>query len=348
MPQPELARGSHYVPQSYFRRWSLDGNKAWAYRLLVPHANVPVWDYHSIRSLAVRRDLYTSVTGGGESDRIETWFNHEIETPALAVLDQLCAGNPLSAQERRRLARYIASLSARSPLYYEEHTRMMGDHLESVLNATVEESLRKLSEARRAGTPIAIPTDDGIGYRPVAVKVHVDPTGHADPQIEVSAVVGREGWLESIQHIVNDLSVLLERHAWQVLSPHPGWSFYTTDHPVMRLNFTSRDKYDFKGGFGSPGTEIMLPLCKSHLLYTQIGHAPRDETVLGIEQTVLIKRCIAQNAFRWVVAESPSRNAAWFMPRVVNLAQYTGEENSWARYHDEQTSAVRTLETIND
>jgi hypothetical protein len=66
---------------------------------------------------------------------------------------------------------------------------MMGDHLESVLNATVEESLRKLSEARRTGNPIAIPPDDGKGYRPVAVKVHMDPTGDGDPELEVTPLM---------------------------------------------------------------------------------------------------------------------------------------------------------------
>jgi hypothetical protein len=225
---------------------------------------------------------------------------------------------------------------------------MMGDHIESVLNATMKRSLRELDEARKTGKPLSSPPNQGIGISSIAVNVKRDPEGLSDPQLQVNVVVGREIWLDSINRIVNKLSVHLENHSWQVFFPPPRWTWYTTDHPLMRLNFESETKYDFKGGLGSKGTELILPLSPKHLLYAQIGSPAKDVSELPCEASTLIKRCIAQNAFRWIVGDAPAKKAEWFMPRVVNLEQYNAEEASFERYHDEQSAAERELRNKKD
>lgn len=304
-----------------------------------------VWEDRSIKSLAVRRDLYTSVAEGRESDRIERWLNQEIETPALPVLDRLCKMQSLNVTERKTLARYIAALSARSPLYYSEHTRIMAENIGGVLDATVKESLKRIEEAQKVGKRIETRPDAGRGFRSIAFKIHRE---RPQPELEVSVVIGRELWLDSIEHVVNHVSAVLESHDWQVFRPYGGWTWYTSDNPVVRLNYYPNGTYDFKGGFANPGGELLLPLSARHLLYTHIDRPRSDYTELSLEHTIGLKRCIAQNAFRWIAADSRTRNAEWFMPRVVHLAKYNAEENAWKEYNKDQANAELNLKTLRD
>jgi hypothetical protein len=342
-PESELARDNHYVPQFYFRRWSSDGNKVWSYRTLVSHAAVPTWDLRSIRSLGQRRHLYTSVADGKESDRIETWLDQEVETPAQAVLDRACARQVLTPLERKRLARFIASLVARSPLWYAEHTRIMAEAFPKVLEATI----KKINAAAKGGRPLDMPREDlSKKFPSLTTKLHRNPG--EQPAVHVQAVIGRENWLSSIEHVVNNLSASLEGHNWQLFRPYPGWKWYTTDHPVIRLNVGANGEYDFKGGFALTNGEILLPLSPQDLLYAQVGQPRKDFDDLPLEHTMVLKRFIAQNAFRWIVADAPSRHAEWFQPRMVSLDKYREEEESWGQFHDEQTAAERELRTDED
>ena len=49
-----ITRDSQYIPQATLRRWSEDGNRVWAYRLLVSHPNVLEWEPRSIKDWCVR------------------------------------------------------------------------------------------------------------------------------------------------------------------------------------------------------------------------------------------------------------------------------------------------------
>lgn len=230
------------------------GKMVYAYRTLVPRHDMRLWDYCSTKSIAVRRDLYTSVAEGKESDRFEKWLRDEVETPAQAVLDKIARQTPLTASDRKRLARYIASLDARSPVFYHQHTEMMSAHIEGVLNDTMKGALAAVERGERLPN---VPTDE----RPspsIAVTLDRGDPGGDSASLNVNVIVGREMWLESVKHVVDKVSVALESHDWRVVRPHDGWTWYTSDYPLLRLNYYGDSgKYDFGGGFGSKGTEIM-------------------------------------------------------------------------------------------
>ena len=341
--EADFARLSHYVPQSYLRRWSPGGNRVWSYRLLVPQTQSPVWKFRSIRGIGVRRDLYTSIAEGKESDEIERWLNRDVEDPALPVLDRLCAEVTLSPVDRKKLARYVASLYARSPIYYDEHTRTAAEFLETQLKDPGELIARAAKKAASRGRTI----DPGVEAKKRPSSLVVDALAPSEensmPALQVRAVVGREMWLESIRRIVDDVSPAFENHDWQIFRPYPGWVWYTSDHPLVRLNWVSPDEYDLKGGLGRTGGDLMLPLSPNHMLHTQIGQPKKHVDVLSLEKTLLLKRLIAENAFRWVVADLPRRNAEWFRPRFVNLQQYVDEETTWSKFHEDQSVAEREL-----
>ena len=336
-----LGRESHYVRQSYLRRWlAPSSSKLWAYRTLVPRPDFDVWEESSPWSVARRRDFYTSVEGPDkESDRIERWLNDEVENPAIPVLDKLCRGEALTAKDRRKLARYIASLDARHPLHYLEYTALMSQHVGGVIDSMLEEQVKDLTHRVKNGLPLPEVPKDYKSHSIGVVFDHGDEATGEDPTVSVNLVIGREGWLDSIEHLVNDVSRFLEPHDWHVVRPHAGWTWYSSDHPVVRLRFNGLDKYDLKGRYGDPGTEIMLPLSPHQLLYTQAARSPKLGEALSLEQTCLVKRFIAENAFRWVISANQVRHAAWFRPRIVNRDQFNFEENEREKFHEEQKRA---------
>lgn len=97
-----IARDSHYVPQATLRRWSEDGQRVYAYRILVSRPEVPDWTLRSIHGLAYRRDLYTTFAGGQELDEFERWIAKEYEEPGLEAVNKLVACRRLTPSDRKR------------------------------------------------------------------------------------------------------------------------------------------------------------------------------------------------------------------------------------------------------
>ncbi len=337
----EIARTSHYVPQSYMRRWGVDASKnVWAYRTLVPRAGYRVWDLTSTRGIAVRRDLYTSVAGGAESDRIERWLNREVEIPGGPVLDKLCRGEKLTGRDRRALARYIVALEVRNPVGYSEHVTQVSALLQMELHEALEQSVRRIEDAVLAGRPVAVP--EFVPGHSIDVRVGADPESDDDRvTVDVNVTVGRESWLDNIEYVVNDVSRLLEAHDWSVLRPNPGWVWFTSDHPVVRLLRAQDGSFNFQRWAGV-GTEILFPLSAHAMLYTKIGSvAPKASDTASLDETVFFQRVIARRAHRWVIGHHPAKRVEWFRPRVVDLSAFNVEESEWRRFHEAQAEPER-------
>jgi hypothetical protein len=113
---------------------------------------------------------------------------------------------------------------------------------------------------------------------------------------------------------------------------------------VVRLNFNSFTQYNFGGGWGSPGTEIFLPLGPQHLLYTRIGKRPprRGERMTQV-QADLVRRFIAEHAHRMIFAAERDANVPGLRPRVVNADLFRQEREQWAAWHEQQTAAEQEL-----
>jgi len=106
---PDIARESHYVPQATLRRWSEDGVHVWAYRLLVPHQNIPEWGEHRIRGMTKQRDLYTTFEGDQEGDDFEKFITREIEEPGQAAIEKLIGNFKMKPVEWHAVAKFVAA-----------------------------------------------------------------------------------------------------------------------------------------------------------------------------------------------------------------------------------------------
>ena len=154
--------------------------------------------------------------------------------------------------------------------------------------------------------------------------------------------LGRGLWLWSMQHVLTLTLRSLYKHRWTILESPDGISWFTSDDPVIKLNFTSENEYTFGGGWGSTGTDLILPLSPRHLLFTQIGKpVPRRGTRMVSEKASLLRRIIAEHAHRYIFASFADPFVEQVRPRVVNPDAIKEEALQWRHWHGEQVEAER-------
>jgi hypothetical protein len=144
-----ITHRNHYVSQASLRRWSKDGVNVWAYGVLVPHANVPLWKPRAISGIGYQHDLYTSSEAGREFDDFERWITKEYEQPALCPTDKLLSGGRMAVSDWRCIARFVAAQDMRTPASFLEFKKLYDEHAPKILDQLVEEFLR----FRNAGLP---------------------------------------------------------------------------------------------------------------------------------------------------------------------------------------------------
>ncbi|TOO91867.1 hypothetical protein CGH27_26115, partial [Vibrio parahaemolyticus] len=69
--------------------------------------------------------------------------------------------------------------------------------------------------------------------------------------VKVTSLAGRASWLWSIKHVLTTVADQLHRNKWTILFPTEGMSWYTSDNPVVRLNYEDSKNYDFNGGWAN-------------------------------------------------------------------------------------------------
>jgi Protein of unknown function (DUF4238) len=338
-----ISRVNHYVPRLYLRRWASSHERVNVYRTLVPHPRVPLWQDQSIRAVGYHEHLYTRIGAHGETDEIERWLNQEFETPAEEPLMKATSGRRMTPKDYRRLVRFLAAQDARTPARLAEQMKRWKVDLPRLLNETVETASRNLELASEAGQAVPqgrLPIgDDAMPFR-LSVE-HGRDEGEAMVKAEILA--GRPLWLYFLRHHLTNTIKVLEQQEWEILLAPDGLPWFTSDTPVVRLNYYAPGKYDFGGGWDNPGTEIFLPLGPRHLMFCKVGkRSPlrRHDTLLEA-QARLIRQFIAENARRMIFAAQRDLEVAVLRPRVVNRERLQREQESWRKWHEEQTTAER-------
>lgn len=162
--------------------------------------------------------------------------------------------------------------------------------------------------------------------------------------LSVETAVGRASWLWAIKHLLNNAAKILHNHRWTIMRPAKGMSWFTSDKPVMRLNYYGPGKYDFKGGWGKVGTEIFMPLSPEHMLYTQVDVRPPERgSRFSVEQTKLLRRLISEHAHRFIFSKSEEEEIEIYRPRIVDSAIYKQEQEQWEKWHSEQVESEQYL-----
>jgi len=313
-----------------------------AYRTLVSRPEIPLWRKRAIKGIAYHAHLYTRIAAGQETDEIEKWLDREFEAPAEEALQRATSDERLTSKHWTQLVRFLAAQDVRTPARLIENLSRWRRDAQHLLDSTLRESVKKIAAAKTSEEPNVI-SGNNSEYIPLHVTAEASP--HlGSGKLRAHLVVGRGLWLFSIKHLLTKTISVLHQHRWSILSPPDDLRWFTSDDPVIRLNYCGENKYDFRGGWGSRRSEILLPLGPRHLLYTHIGERPppRGE-VLTPAKAVAIRRIIAEHAHRMILAASPHEDMPLLRPRVVNDQLFRQDQEQWRKWHEDQATAERKL-----
>ena len=331
-----ITHDNHFVPQFYLQHWSQGGKKIYRYDILVPHESIPAWKHAPIKSSAHFRDLYTSVHDQEESDEFEKWIKQKFEDPAKPVLDKVAKDENLSEADWENLIRFVALQDVRTPTAYLESAERWSKTMPGLIKDVSQKSIKILEAAAKNHSVMIKKKNnrksslDGIIKTRVIVK---ETDGEKDEyQLETTVLAGRQLWLYQQKMLLTKTVKALLQHQWSIFRPCNGAEWFTSDHPVVRLNYYN-GKYDFGGGWGRAKANIIMPLTPTHLLFTQIGdNEIPDRRVLSIEETMMFQNFIAERAGKWIYASKPLKEVEHLRPRVVDKDAFQKEieqQNNW-------------------
>lgn len=336
-------RNNHYVPCLYLKRFSSVSGRVPTYRVLVAHESVPFWREKSLKGVAFHAHLYTRIAAAGQTDEIERWLNSEFESPAEEPLLKATTDARLSPADWKALVRFLAAQDVRTPARLAENLQFWNENLPGMLDHTLQKALEELAAAKKSGESIRTTITPNADYIPMHITRESEP-GQEFGKLQVETLVGRGLWFFSMQRALTSTSNILHAHRWTILTPPDGMTWFTTDDPVVRLNYYANREHDFKGGWGNSGTEIFLPLGPRHLLYTKVGERPpRRGSVVPHATALMMRRFIAQHAHRFIFSATADSDVPKLRPRKVDAALLHSEAEQWRRWHVEQSLAEQQL-----
>ena len=89
----------------------------------------------------------------------------------------------------------------------------------------------------------------------------------------MKVVVGRGLWFYTMKHTLTTTLKVLHNHKWTILEAPAGLGWFTSDDPVICLNFRSESDYDFDGGWNRARGNILFPLSSRYLMFTKSAPA---------------------------------------------------------------------------
>ena len=140
----------------------------------------------------------------------------------------------LVADDWKRLARYVAALDVRTPASYLEQNARWATEVPITLKQTMTNLEPGLRQATKRGKLTTRPAVAGEAF---PIKVTLGPAEGGKVPVRPEVVTGREMWLWSQHHVLTDTAQVLAERQWVILKPHPGSAWFTSDHPMLRLNF---------------------------------------------------------------------------------------------------------------
>ena len=324
---------NHFVPQSYLKKWE-DNKKVFVYRTLVSNEKIPLWKKYSTSAIAYQKHLYTQVFSGQETDAIEIWFDREFESPASEVIEKATNDRPLSKDDWSVLIRFLALQDVRTPARMLEHLR----RAKVVLTNTLQEVLNNLKEKLESQDCETLKQYNKQieNSEPFPLKVTTKfEEGKDVGIIKAESYVGRSTWIHSIKHVLKHTQEILHKHRWSIIKPAKGYSWFTRDNPVVKLNYINSHKYDLRGGWGVTKGNIIFPIGPEHAMFVQIGDKPIPKgTRLTVGQTIEFRKFIAENSHRMIFSKQIDNEVHKLRERIVDgdrIRRENEELNNWHR-----------------
>lgn len=333
MSQKQFRINHHFVPECYLKRWQNYKKKIFTYRVLVSHNKVPVWRNYSVSSIAYQKHLYTHVVSGCESDELEIWFDREFESNANMAIEKAVNDQKLSPSDWKTLIRFLAAQDVRTPARLFDHLESTSKSLPLILDNILKKLKKKIDNGKFGDNK---PQNHAVDPELFPLKVTpLFEEGSEEGTLKVETYAGRSSWIFSIKLALNRTSKILHTHKWRIVKPAEGYSWPTSDNPVVKLNYYRHGSFDLKGGWGMPKGNIIFPLGPEHAMLTQIGpwSMPKG-TRLPIGLTENIIKYIATNAHRQIFSIDKNKKIPALRKRIANNHLFKQEKEEIRLWHE--------------
>jgi hypothetical protein len=324
----QVTRDNHYVPQSYLRSWSSDGNRIWCYRILVSNENVPLWKHESIKNIAYITDLYSSISNNDICDTYEKWIKKEYEDPGFEAICKLNNNEKLNRYDLEKLVRFLALQDIRTPCNYFETKERWNAVFPQVASEVIESAANQINKNNYDYFK-RMPNKKTMFAN---IKAHVTPIekdGKNYLSFEMEAPFNREAWIDEQKHLLEKTSKCLLKHSWSIFKSAKDISWFTSDHPVARCNYYSKYNWNLLGGWGNTKGNILMPLTPKYLLFTQIGDACEEKKTISAERTIEMNDILLARAYRYIFSVREINRVSKVRCRIVNKREYDEEIKFW-------------------
>lgn len=135
-----------------------------------------------------------------------------------------------------------------------------------------------------------------------------------------------------LKHYLTKTLEVLHKHRWQIVELDDNINIPTSDDPVICLNYYGVNNYNFNGGWGRKGSEIIFPISPRRIIYTRIGY--KKKIVANYELSVLIKKLIIEHAHRKIFSKFEDIDVMKQRKRVVNKEEFEKEKMIFKEFHE--------------
>lgn len=327
----EFHRKNHFIPQFYLKYWAKN-NLVLIHRNIVSNKNIPIWEKKTVKSIGFYSDLYTDIIEGTETDEVERWLDGEFENPAKSILDKISRGTLLNNEEYKLLTKYVFSQIVRTPKFIKNNQKNWYEVAQkSIENATSKLSKTKVDITERSNV------FEGDVHLPIKVEVIKD-IDEKTSLLKVETHVGRGFWLYNIKHLLINTIQQLPEYKWSIYQAPANLFWPTSDNPVLLLNYYSNLEYDFKGGLGKEGTEIIFPITPHHLLYTQVGKKNPRYVNPSIELYEKLTKLICENSDELIISLKEIPEIELIIERCIDGSMKNNGTEAWIKEQTELDS----------
>lgn len=324
---------NHYVPELYLNNWAVNG-KISVYNNLVSHKNVPLFQSKSAGSICYMKHLYTNRIDKVDYDNFERWINNVVETPYKTTQDKIINGEKLRYDDYQNISRFVFAQYLRVPKYYATKFTAIGKNIESNLEKMLEETINKAEKRIKHQAPLILtPTPKLIEEIPLNISFEKISE---ENYVKLETLFGRKMWLSTIQRMVENKLDVMRNYKWQIIEAMDGYEWYTSDNPVILLNYWSQEQYDFNGSWAKKHTNILMPISPRFLLFTEVGSRMPFKNNVNIQK--FFNKCIIENSFLQVYSTTPNKTIPQIQKRIVNADEYKRMENMLFDWHMNQSS----------
>lgn len=324
---------NHYVPECYLKRWCNRDGKVYVYRTLVAHQNVPNWKPQSASSIAYQKHFYTRMICGSESDEVEVWLSREFESPANDALDKATSDKKLTKSDWDALIRFLAAQDVRTPARLLEYIRRHGKRTADILDEIMTELPEKLAN-KDFDHVKAERNPRGSEAFPLKVSTEFEK-GSDYGVLTAKTYIGRSSWIYSMKYVLNNTRKHLHTHKWSIVKPAKGYTWPTSDNPVVKLNYYGSGSYDLKGGWGSEKGNIIFPIGPEHAMFVQIGDKPVPKGYrFSVDKTKEVISIICENAHRYIFSSHVDEKLPIVRPRIVDRDALKREQHEIEQWHE--------------